>query len=130
VTEPKGGKSGLVRSLVIVGTDLVLLVSVDACGTPASVDEASTRACHLLANAKDDVSKSVYSSEQDGKSSAGSQLIRDAMSNYPVPISKGADEALSAPADVSSSFQEAARDAWLYKQAMEAGVCRCVLLVG
>ncbi len=102
------------------GAAIAVVAAFMLAGCGSSADESTVRACNLLAKAEDDVADTTNLYAQT-RSISNAQAIRDATKNYPVLISKAADEALSGPADISASFQDAAKNAKLYRQAIEAG---------
>lgn len=84
-----------------------------------AVDAATTRACHLLAQAQDNMDYNEYLYVQAGKPAGGAQPFLDGIKQYPTVVAQAANEALAAPADVSASFADAASSARDYKAAID-----------
>lgn len=102
-------------------TAVFVAAALALAGCGGGVDESTTRACNLLASAEDGVSDATNAYVASGKSAAGSDQVRSAIRNYPVLISQAANEALSGPPEISSSFQDAVRYSRTYQRAMSEG---------
>lgn len=100
---------------IVVAAGLLLV----GCGS--SQNEPTTRACNLLASAEDSIADATNAYVAQGKPAGVFQPLRDAVNNYPALVSRAASEALSAPAEISASFQESAKNAELYRQAVLTG---------
>lgn len=100
---------------------LVLAGCGGAQAASPAVDAATTRACHLLAQAEDNISYNEFLWVQAGKPAGGGQAFLDGINQYPAAVARAASEALAAPADVSASFADAANSARDYKVAINQG---------
>lgn len=102
---------------VVVG--VAAAIAIPMAKSKPAVDAATTRACHLLAQAEDNMSLPEYLWVHAGRPAGGAQAFLDGIKRYPTVVAQAADEALAAPADVSDSFATAASSALSFKAAMD-----------